>query len=207
VTSTAVIVDSWGLVRLGIGAVLRATDVRVIAEEARARDGLLRVRQDQPTLVVFGSHLDVPVAEAVRQAAGLDSPPFVLVLLDAASRDDLAELFAAGADGALLRSVNGEELADAIARLLAGERVLAPAFVPVLAGMMSAAADEDGALTPKEREVLGLLARGRSNRQIADELFIAAATVKTHLTHLYEKLGVTDRKEAITRALAEGLLE
>jgi DNA-binding NarL/FixJ family response regulator len=207
VTSTAVIVDQWGLVRLGIGAVLRASDVRVIAEESRARDALFTARKETPDLVVFGAHLDVPVAEAVRQAVELEPTPLVLVLLDAASRDDLAALFTAGAAGALLRSASGEELADAVKRLLAGERVLAPAFVRVLAGVSTAAAADDGALTPKEREVLGLLARGRSNRQMADELFISAATVKTHLAHLYEKLGVRDRQEAIERALAEGLLE
>src|SRR5207253_1393622 len=83
-----VIVDQWGLVRLGIGAVLRASDVRVIAEESRARDGLMCARRDQPSLVVFGAHLDVPVAEAVRQATALDPAPLVLVLLDAASRED-----------------------------------------------------------------------------------------------------------------------
>lgn len=204
---TAVIVEQWGLVRLGIGAVLRANEVEVVAEEGRARDGLARGRTEEPDLVVFGAHLDVPVAEAVRLAAAMAPTPRILVLLDAATRDDLAAVFSAGADGALLRSVSGDELSDAVHRLLDGERVLSPAFVHVMAGMSTAAAVDDGALTPKEREVLALLARGRSNRQMADELFISGATVKTHLAHLYEKLGVRDRQQAIERALAEGLLE
>src|SRR5438445_60 len=82
---------------------------------------------------VFGSHRDMAVVGVVRQAIAADAPPRVLVLLDTATRDDLAALFAAGASGALLRSATGDELADAVIRLLRGERVLAPAFVPVLA--------------------------------------------------------------------------
>ena len=194
--SSAVIVDQWALVRLGIGAVLRSLDVRVVGDEASARDGLQLVRESKPDVVVLGSHLDVAVDQAVKQAAAVDPPPRILVLLDTATRDELAALFSAGADGALLRSATGDELFDALERLMKGERVLAPAFVPVLAGVMNAPAGRgdgeraDAALTPKEREVLALLAQGRSNRQIAETLFISGATVKTHLTHLYEKLGV-----------------
>ncbi len=204
---SAVVVEQWDLVRLGIGAVLHANGVEVLADDARARDGLTKARSEPPELVVFGAHLDVPAAEAVRLAAALDPKPRILVLLDAVTRDDLGAVFSAGADGALLRSVGGDELSDAVTRVLAGERVLSPAFVQVMAGMATAAATDDGALTPKEREVLALLARGRSNRQMAEELFISAATVKTHLAHLYEKLGARDRQQAIERALAEGLLE
>jgi DNA-binding NarL/FixJ family response regulator len=206
---SAVIVDQWSLVRLGIGAVLRALDVKVVGDEASARDGLQHARDHAPDLVVFGSHLDVDVADAVRQAARLDPPPRILVLLDTVTRDELAEVFSSGADGALLRSATGEELASALKSLLAGERFLPPALVHVLAGAMTTAVSEPGnrLLTPKEREVLALLAQGRSNRQISETLFISGATVKTHLTHLYEKLGVKDRQQAITTALAEGLLE
>jgi DNA-binding NarL/FixJ family response regulator len=208
-SGSAVIVDQWALVRLGIGAVLRSLGVRVVGDEASAREGLQIARAMPIDLVVFGSHLDVAVTQAVRQAADLQPAPRILVLLDAATRDELAAVFSSGADGALLRSATGEELSDALERLLAGERVLAPAFVPVMAGMSAPAAADaaDGALTPKEREVLALLAQGRSNRQIAETLFISGATVKTHLTHLYEKLGVSDRQEAITQALAKGVLQ
>jgi DNA-binding NarL/FixJ family response regulator len=207
VAHTAVVVEQWDLVRLGIGAVLHANEVDVVVEDARARDGVTRARGTPPDLVVFGAHLDVPAPEAVRLAAALSPKPRILVLLDVVTRDDLGAVFSAGADGALLRSVSGDELSDAVTRVLGGERVLSPAFVTVMAGMSTTSADEDGALTPKEREVLALLARGRSNRQMADEMFISAATVKTHLAHLYEKLGVRDRQQAIERALAEGLLE
>lgn len=203
------IVDQWSLVRLGIGAVLRTLDVRVVGDLSSARDGLQHVRDLCPELVVFGSHLDVAVAQAVREAARVEPRPRILVLLDTATRDELAEVFTGGADGALLRSATGEELASALKGLLAGERYLPPAFVHVLAGTMTTAAPADGGrlLTPKEREVLALLAQGRSNRQIAETLFISGATVKTHLTHLYEKLGVKDRQQAIATALAEGILE
>jgi DNA-binding NarL/FixJ family response regulator len=205
---TAVIVDQWALVRLGIGAVLRSLDVRVVGDDASARDGLQSARNTRPDLVVFGSHLDVAVSQAVRQAAGLEPPPRILVLVDAASRDELAALFSAGADGALLRSATGDELSLALSDVLAGKRYLASAFVSVMAGATTATpgGTPEGTLTPKEREVLSLLAQGRSNRQIGEALYISGATVKTHLTHLYEKLGVNDRQQAISKALAEGLL-
>jgi DNA-binding NarL/FixJ family response regulator len=205
-----VIVDQWALVRLGIGAVLRSLELRVVGEESSARDGIQAARDNKADVVVLGSHLDIAVPEAVRRAADLQHAK-VLVLVDNTTRDELGALFAAGADGALLRSASGEELADAIARLIEGERVLAPAFVPLLAGVTSSTGsggngNADGALTPKEREVLALLAQGLTNRQIAEKLFISGATVKTHLAHLYEKLGVKDRQQAISQALAAGLL-
>ena len=203
------IVDQWSLVRLGIGAVLRSMDVRVVGDMGSAREGIQYAREHRPELVVFGSHLDVAVSQAVAQAALLDPRPRILVLLDTATRDALAEVFTAGADGALLRSATGDELASALKGLLAGERFLSPALVHVLAGTMTAATAQNGGkfLTPKEREVLSLLAQGRSNRQIAETLYISGATVKTHLSHLYEKLGVKDRQQAIATALAEGFLE
>jgi DNA-binding NarL/FixJ family response regulator len=106
-----------------------------------------------------------------------------------------------------VRSVGGEELAEALDRVDRGERVIAPALLPTLVGIL-APSDRapDSLLTGKEREVLAALAAGSSNQQIAEALFVTRATVKTHLAHIYAKLEAKDRHEAIARAVALGLL-
>jgi ATP/maltotriose-dependent transcriptional regulator MalT len=87
--------------------------------------------------------------------------------------------------------------------------VVGPSLLPLLVGVLGAPDDgdeDDGPLTPKELEVLSRLADGRSNKEIADALYVAPATIKTHLAHIYAKLGVTGRQEAVARAVELGLL-
>ena len=138
--------------------------------------------------------------------------PRILVLLDQTSRDELASLASLGVDALLVRSARPEEVADAIGRVEKGERVVAPALLPLLVGALGPAEesageeDDNGVLTPKELEVLSRLAEGRSNREIANALYVTPATVKTHLAHIYAKLGVTDRHGALARAVELGLL-
>ena len=114
----------------------------------------------------------------------------------------------AGARGLCARSATPEELGEAAKLVLAGERVVAPSLLPALIGLvgLQEGADEVAVLTPKERQVLAWVARGHSNREIAEGLFMAPGTVKTHLAHIYAKLGVKDRHEAMARAIALGLL-
>lgn len=213
---TAVIVDQWALLRVGIGTILRQMSIRVVADEPRGRDGIARARAGEVDLLVLGNHLDVDHAETVRDAKALPHAPLVLALLAHPDVDELASLLAAGADSVLVRSADGDEVADAVRRMAAGERVLSPALTPLLPGALRAAADGGAAapagkgdgpgLTAKEREVLAGLARGQSTKDIAAELFVSAATVKTHLAHIYAKLGVTDRSGAVARAVELGLL-
>jgi DNA-binding NarL/FixJ family response regulator len=207
--TAVVVIDGWALVRLGIATVLHGAGARVVAEEASARDGLLRARSLDAGLIVLGSASDLPLAEAIRQAAALPGRPKVLVLVSSLGPDDAPALMAAGPDGVLLRSAGADELADAVRRLGEGERVVSPALVPLVMDAFGPAGDgapDAGPLTTKEREVLARLAEGRSNQEIATALFITPATVKTHLAHIYAKLGVKGRHEAVARAVALGLL-
>lgn len=216
---TVVIVDQWALVRLGMGTVARGADLRVVGEEERASDGVLSARTEQADLVVVGRVSDMAVADAVRDAKRLDPPPAVLVLVEHPDRDELAGLFIAGADGVILRSAEGSDVASAISRVLAGERVISPELLPALVGMVGTegsgngdslhhvAAGDDAGLTIREREVLRALAGGRTNREIAERLFVTEATVKTHLANLYSKLGANDRHAAVARAMSLGLLD
>lgn len=204
----AVVVDEWPLVRLGLGAILEPLGARV-ERAGRARDGLRALAEAEADLLIVGTVTDLTPSEVIHRAKQGRKPPIVVALVAQTSRAEVGRLLGAGADALLERSVGADELEDALRRLAAGERVLAPSLVPALVG----AVDGDGGaqvggglLTAKEREVLARLAEGRSNRAIAAALHVTPATVKTHLAHIYEKLGASDRNEAVVRAVALGLL-
>lgn len=216
--ATAVVVDEWPLVRLGIGQALRSLSIRVAVELSGGADAARRVGEGAGAgWLILGTFRDAATADVVRKARALEQPPRVVVLLDHVSRESLAGLLSLGVDALLVRSVGPEELADAVGRVDKGERVVAPALLPLLVGVLGSTGGEgdeapaggdgpDGALTRKELEVLTRLAEGRSNKDIADALYVTPATVKTHLAHIYTKLGVAGRQEAVARAVELGLL-
>lgn len=203
----AVVVDQWALVRLGIATVLQATGYRVVAEEASGRDGLLRARALEPDLVVIGAMPDLTVADAVGQARDLPGQPRVLALVSAVSPEEMSELMGFSPNAVLLRTVGADELRDALTRVEAGERVIAPGLVGAVLDTLQAPEQTAGPLTGKELEVLAQLAAGGTNQQIAAALFVTPATVKTHLSNIYAKLGVSNRQQALSRAVALGLLQ
>lgn len=212
---TAVVVDEWPLVRLGMTQALRAIDIPVVAEVALADEAVRVVESTAAHYLLLGNHRDLSLPEAARRATALPRPPKVLVLVDHIGRDELLALRAIGIDALLPRSVGPAELADAVKRAAKGERVVAPALLSLLVGALGpvVAAGDGGLavgkadpLTRKELEVLARLAEGRSNRDIAAALFVTQATVKSHLAHIYLKLGVAGRQEAMARAVALGLL-
>jgi DNA-binding NarL/FixJ family response regulator len=202
----AVVIDQWALVRLGIATVLQGIGITVVAEEGSGRDGLLRARALEPDLLVLGAMSDLGVAEALGQARQLPVQPRVLVLVSALAPSDVSELMACSPDAVLVRSAGADELRDAITKVQAGERVVAPALLSAVMDGLQGHGNAAGPLTAKELEVLARLAEGKSNQQIAEALFVTAATVKTHLSNIYGKLGVANRREALARALALGLL-
>ena len=200
------VIDQWALVRLGITTVLQSIGVEVVAEEASGRDGLLRARTLEPDLLLLGATSDLSMAEVLGQAQQLPRRPRVLLLVSALGPTDLSELMGLVPEGVLVRSAGADELRDAVRRVQEGERVVAPALVGAVMDGLQAGEAEAGPLTTKELEVLARLAEGRSNQQIAEALFITPATVKTHLSHIYAKLDVANRREALARAVALGLL-
>ncbi len=210
---TAVVVDEWPLVRVGMVQALRSADISVVAQSGTGEEGVRQVQVRGAGYLLIGAHGDLPPTEAARRAKGLSTAPLVIVLLEQVDREELSLLAAAGVDGFLVRSVHPAELAVAIRRVQKGERVVASPLVSLLVGGLGldgghrAPAVEAGAtLTRKELEVLARLAEGRSNREIAEVLFVTPATVKTHLAHIYAKLDVTSRQQATERAVALGLL-
>lgn len=212
---SAVVVDEWPLVRVGIAQTLRSLDIDVLAEVSQAEEAVRAVEAGGARYLLIGAARDLPLPETARRARALRHTPKILVLVDQIGRDDVGALRAVGVDALLPRSVSPSDLADAVSRVSRGERVVAPALLTMLVGFLGPSgngeepplpAGHPDALTRKELEVLARLSEGRSNREIAEVLYITPATVKSHLAHIYVKLGVTGRQEAMARAVALGLL-
>lgn len=202
----AVVADDWALLRAGLRSVLRHVGLTVAGELRDARDLVPIVGQLAPALTVLGSLAGVDVAGLVAKLKAAHDGA-VLVLVTSAEASELAAVLAAGADGVELRSADDTAVVGAVRRVLAGERVVAPALLPALVGSVTPTPGRgDDALSPRERDVLACLANGSSNREIAEKLYISLPTVKTHLARIYSKLDVRNRHEAVARALALGLL-
>ncbi|WP_236654498.1 LuxR C-terminal-related transcriptional regulator, partial [Streptacidiphilus anmyonensis] len=141
--------------------------------------------------------------EATRRITALPDPPAVLILTTYNTDADILSAVEAGATGYLLKDAPPEELASAIRAAAKGDTVLAP---PVAARLLGRSRAGRPVLSPRELEILELLAEGLPNRQISKRLFISEATVKTHLVHIYDKLGVDSRTSAIAAAMQTGLI-
>jgi DNA-binding NarL/FixJ family response regulator len=205
----AVVVDELALVRLGLATVLRRLSIEVGAEVPGGREGAEVVRLQEPGLVVVGSPADMPLVEAVKRLRAAAETVKIVSLLGAGQVDTVAAIVAAGADGVALRGGAAGDVAEALGEVLAGRRFVAATLSTGLVGALEPAAgpeNGDGLLTYREREVLALLAGGSSNREIAAALTVTVATVKSHLVHVYAKLEVRNRQEALSRAVGLGLL-
>ena len=204
----AVVVDAWELVGAGVSGVLAELNVETVARARDSRSGVRAARAAKADVVVLGTCTDGSLRQGLRAAHTLAPQPRVFLLVAATDHDDLPHLLAAGADALLVRSATLEELADSFARALAGERVIAPALLPSLVGTVGPkqSASAKQVLTRREGDMLSRIAQGRTNREIAEELFLGEETVKSHLSRLYAKLDATDRRDAVARALAVGLL-
>lgn len=207
----AVIVDDVPLLRVGVRAVLEPMGVAIAAEAGTGRDVPRLVAEVEATLLVVGSVADVPAVELVRRVRDVAPGCCVVGLLPRTRRDELSSLLGLDVDALVVRGIPADELTISVERALKGERVVSPLLLSALVGAVAPteAAEpdpEEPMLTAREREVLALLADGRSNREIASTLFVTLATVKTHLAHIYAKLGARNRNEALGRAVSLGLL-
>lgn len=202
----AVVADEIALVRRGVAAVLEGIGVETVAETHAGRDAARLVAAEATDLVVIGTLADMTLADALRRVGQARPSPLAVVLV-ARRSDPVAGLIDAAA-GLLLRSARPDELAEAVQRVLKGERVVDPALASSLVGEVVIRDEDSGApaLTLREREILAFLAEGRSNREIAAEMYVTLATVKSHVAHVYAKLGASNRNEVLGRAVELGLL-
>lgn len=201
-----IIADDHEVVRAGLVGILAAhADIQVIGEAQNGVELLRLVAQTPPDLVLMD--IRMPVLDGVETTVRLRQlphPPHVLVLTTYDSDGDILRAMEAGAVGYLLKDTHRTELLRAIRMAARGETVLAPSVTQRLMGRFRT--PHDDALTVREVEVLGLVAKGLSNQEVAKQLHIGTATVKTHLLHIFAKLNTNDRTAAVTIALERGIL-
>ncbi|GAA4985330.1 response regulator [Actinopolymorpha pittospori] len=200
------IVDDHPVVRDGLDGMFSGDPrFEVLGQAADGSQAVSRVEALRPDVVLMD--LRMPVMDGVTAISHLVErklPVRVLVLTTYDTDSDVVAAIEAGATGYLLKDAPREELFRAVIAAARGEAVLSPAVATRLLGQVRQPAREP--LSQRELKVLGLIARGSTNREAAARLFISEATVKTHLLHIYAKLGVNDRAAAVATAFERGLL-
>jgi DNA-binding NarL/FixJ family response regulator len=201
------VVDDHPVVRDGVAATLSAVDTfEVVGQAADGRQAVKLALALDPDVVVMD--LRMPGGggvDAVRQIKQRGLRAAVLVLTTYDTDSDTVAAIEAGAIGYLLKDASNEQLVSGVRAAAAGETVLSPAVAARLASHVRQPS-RSAVLSARERQVLALVARGTTNRAIAEHLFVSEATVKTHLIHVYDKLGVSDRAAAVARGYELGIL-
>ena len=209
------VVDDQPLIRAGFSMVLAGQDdIEVVGEAENGADALDLLEKVEADVVIMDVRMPVMDGiQATERLMRLDDPPGVLVLTTFDNADDAFAALRAGAGGFLLKNAPAAEVVNAIRILAAGESVVAPRITRLLLDRVSdrlapanGQAERLDGLTARERDVLALVARGLSNAEIAAELYVAGATVKTHLGNLMAKLHLRDRAQAVVFAYESGLV-
>jgi len=205
-TIRIVVADDHPVVRAGLVMLLGSDDqLEVVGQADNGVQAVELANSLQPDVVLSDLRMpDLDGVGVVRALATAASPTRVLVLTTYDHDQSIVAAIEAGAAGYLLKDTPGPDLIAAIKQVSAGGQAMPTPIAEKLAASRAAPAIE--ALTEREVEVLQCVARGSSNRAIADELFISVATVKTHLIHVFQKLQVDDRTAAVTTALDLGLI-
>lgn len=199
------LVDDHPVVRTGLRMLLEASGVEVVAEAANGPDGVRLAAEREVDVVLMDLQMGPGMdgVAATELILGLANAPRVLILTTYDTDSDILRAVEAGAAGYLLKDAPAADLVDAVHRAARGETVLAPVIANRLLARLR---DPAPTLSKRELEVLRLVASGRTNREVARELFVSEATVKTHLVHVFEKLHVDSRTGAVSRARELGLL-
>ncbi|MFD8564007.1 response regulator [Streptosporangium canum] len=200
------IVDDHPVVREGLRGMLEADPgITVVGEAASGDEAVARAGELWPDVILMD--LRMPDGDGVSATGRIlaERPESRVIVLTTYETDqDIVRAVEAGAAGYLLKDTSRADLLAAIVSAARGETVLSPSVATRLVTRMRAPVTES--LSPREAEVLSLVARGLTNAQIGKELFISETTVKTHLLRVFGKLGVSDRTAAVTTALDRGLL-
>lgn len=207
----AVVIEDLPLVRAGITSVLREEHVAVVAESSHAAEANDLVRGTDAHLLVVGGEAHGPaLVDAIRRVKERGAAVRVVALVPFGSRSSLLAVLDAGADSVVPNDAERHQLAEAIDAARRGERYLAASLTSVLFASDGSRSGPEvevaGPITPRERTIVRLLADGKTNDEIGAELFIASATVKTHLSNVYAKLGARNRYDAVAKASLLNLL-
>jgi two-component system nitrate/nitrite response regulator NarL len=205
------VADDHPLYREGVTRAIKTRpELDLVGEATDGRESLAAIQRLQPDVVLLD--IDMPELDGmhVLRALRRDGIGSAVLFLSASQSSDIAyEAIAAGAKGFLLKGAGAQEVCEAVLAVARGETVLAPAIQAGLAAGIQerATADEGPRLTEREQQVLSGIAEGLSAREIGQRLHLSAATVKTHTSTLYEKLGVSERAAAVAEGMRRGLLE
>ena len=208
-TITVFLLDDHEVVRLGLRQLLEAEDdIEVIGDAGTAAHALARIPALQPDVAVLDVRLPdgdgISVCRDIRSV--MENPPSCLMLTSYSDDEALFTAIMAGAAGYLLKQVSGTDLVGAVRRLAAGESLLDPAMTTAVLERLRHPAEEDEdprykSLTEQERKILELIAEGKTNRQIAQDMFLAEKTVKNYVSGLLRKLEMERRTEAAVYAV------
>ncbi len=200
------VADDHPVVRSGIVALLQsAADIDVVGQASTGTEAVELALENEPDIVLMDLRMpgldgDTATAQILAERPALK----IIILTTYESDDSILSAIEAGASGYLLKAAPEDEILAGIRSVAGGEVALAPSIAALLVKRMTA--PPAPTLSPRETEVLALVAQGLSNPAIAARLFVGEATVKTHLLHVFEKLEVNDRTRAVTRAMELGLL-
>jgi DNA-binding NarL/FixJ family response regulator len=209
-----VVADDQALVRAGFRMILTADGIEVVAEASNGLEAVDAVERHRPDVVLMDIRMpDMDGLTATRQILTGGETPRVIMLTTFDLDQYVYAALTAGASGFLLKDVTPEQLVSAVRLVRSGDALLAPAITRRLVQRF-AQQDTDppaihrdlSALTPRELEVLGLLAHGLSNAELAARLHLSEATVKTHVARILAKLGLRDRVQAVVVAYRTGLV-
>lgn len=208
-STTVVVADDHPLYREGVAsALVRRGDFELLGEYGDGRDALSEIERLAPDVAVVD--LRLPGLDGIgiaRELAAAQAPTRVLVLSASTDPADVYAALQAGAFGYVAKEAERDNICDAVAAVAAGKTVLPPELHAGLASQIrNHTASEQGLLSARERSVLELTAKGRSAREIGEELYLSPATVKSHLQNIYGKLGVSDRAAAVAEAMRRELL-
>lgn len=200
------VVDDHPMMRAGLTA-LFDTDpgIEVVAAVGTTAEAVAEVKRDRPDVVLMDLQFNRAFegAHATREIRGLPEPPAVLVLTNFDTDADIIAAIEAGAAGYVLKDAAPEDITTAVRAAAAGETALAPSVATRLLARMQ---QPYSALSGRELEVLALVASGHSNTDIARQLHLSETTVKSHLAHIYPKLGVRSRTAAVAEARNRGMI-
>jgi DNA-binding NarL/FixJ family response regulator len=211
-----VIVDDQALIRGGLRMILDAhDDIEIVGEAADGEQALRLIREQEPDVVLLDIRMpNIDGLEVTQQLKATASPSRVLILTTYDVDEYVYQALRDGAAGFMLKSAPPDRLVDAVRTVAGGEALLAPSITRRLieehvqrTTPSRVAREELATLTDREREVLVLIAHGRSNVEIASELFLGESTVKTHVNRILHKLGLRDRVQAVVLAYEVGLVQ
>jgi two-component system, NarL family, nitrate/nitrite response regulator NarL len=204
------VADDHPVFRQGVVQALEGRpELTLAGEHSDGEAALAAIRDEQPEIALLDVRMPLLTGIEVLEAAIREELPTRIVLLSGyPDPETVYRAVTAGAAGFLVKEASGEEICDLLVAVARGETVLASEVQGELAHQLRVNAEVGSPLlSPREREILGLIAAGELAPEIAERLGLSPATVRTHLQHLYEKLGVSDRAAAVAQAMRRGILD